>query len=328
MASVSALWATKHRSAIVAALGSCAARVDRVVWRADAKMLALETGGEPWVGDRDESAAEGGGDDASGDGFGEDGLDGSGVEDGFDGSGVLGGARLFDAKTGEELVMPPSLSVVVKERGVTFRVDLRNGHKTGFYVDQRANRAWVRAMSAGKSKILDVCTYTGGFAINAALGGAASVVGIDSSRAALDVAEENARRNGVADRCAFERADAFEALDERLTRGEAGTYDAIVLDPPKFAPNVGALPRATPKYVGLNARAMQLLKPGGVLVTCSCSGAVTQRGLLPDVVDAAAASAGKRVTSLGAPRGAGEDQPLDPAFPEGNYLSVCVVRVG
>ena len=341
VASVSALWATKHRGAIVAALGSCAARVDRVVWRADAKMLALETGGKPWVGDRDEGAAEGGGDDASGDGFGEDaldgsgvedGLDGSGVEDGFDGSGVtdrdLGGARLFDAKTGEELAMPPSLSVVVKERGVTFRVDLRNGHKTGFYVDQRANRAWVRAMSAGKSKILDVCTYTGGFAINAALGGAASVVGIDSSRAALDVAEENARRNGVADRCAFERADAFEALDERLTRGEAGTYDAIVLDPPKFAPNVGALPRATPKYVGLNARAMQLLKPGGVLVTCSCSGAVTQRGLLPDVVDAAAASAGKRVTSLGAPRGAGEDQPLDSAFPEGNYLSVCVVRVG
>ena len=85
---------------------------------------------------------------------------------------------------------------------------------------------------------------------------------------------------------------------------------------------------ALPKYVGLNKRAMHLLRPGGLLVTCSCSGAVTQNNLLPDVVLAAAQSAGTSATALGAPRGAGADQPLDPFYPEGNYLTVCVYRIG
>lgn len=132
---------------------------------------------------------------------------------------------------------------------------------------------------------------------------------------------------GVASACSFVNAEAFKHLDKCIDAGEAGTYDMIILDPPKLAPNAAAVPRAVPKYVGMNQRAMKLLRPGGLLVTCSCSGAVTQRGLLPEIVAAAAAAAGRRVTMLGAPRGAGADQPLDPSYPEGNYLTVVVCRV-
>uniref|UniRef100_A0A7S0SED3 S-adenosylmethionine-dependent methyltransferase domain-containing protein n=1 Tax=Mantoniella antarctica TaxID=81844 RepID=A0A7S0SED3_9CHLO len=232
----------------------------------------------------------------------------------------------YDAKTGERCPAPTGLTAVM-EGGVKYAVDLERGHKTGFYVDQRDNRAMVRALAAGKNRVMDVCCYTGGFALNAALGGAKKVIGVDSSQPALDIATQNAALNGVSKSCSFVNAEAFRHLDACIEAGQAGTYDMIILDPPKLAPNAAAVPRAVPKYVGMNQRAMKLLRPGGLLVTCSCSGAITQRGLLTEVVSAAAASAGRRVTMLGAPRGAGGDQPLDPFYPEGNYLTVIVCRV-
>jgi 23S rRNA G2069 N7-methylase RlmK/C1962 C5-methylase RlmI len=211
---------------------------------------------------------------------------------------------------------------------VKYEVDLTKGHKTGFYVDQRDNRAEVRALGVGKGKVLDVCCYTGGFAINAALGGASAVTGVDSSPLALDIARRNAEVNGVAGSINFVQADAFNYLDDLVAdECSAGTFDMIVLDPPKLAPSVSALDRAVRKYVKMNQAAMRLLRPGGLLVTCSCSGAVTQRDLLPAIVTAASTAAGRRVTMLGKPRGAGADQPLDPAYPEGSYLTVVVCRV-
>ena len=174
---------------------------------------------------------------------------------------------------------------------------------------------------------MDVCCYTGGFALNAALGGAKRVIAVDSSQPALDIAQSNAAANGVADALTFVNGDAFRHLDACLEAGEHGTYDMIILDPPKLAPIAAAVPRAVAKYVGMNQRAMKLLKPGGILVTCSCSGAITQRRLLPEIVTAAATVASRRVTMLGSPRGAGADQPIDPFYPEGQYLSVVFCRV-
>ena len=321
VASVSAAWAHAARAEIIRALGR-EANVARVVWRIDRKMLALETGRSS-----DDDAYGNDEDDDEDD----DEDEASASTNGVDASDDAYATRCYDASTGTEVSDFASDAAVssteIRENGVAYGVDLARGHKTGFYVDQRDNRAFLRSIAAGKDLVMDVCCYTGGFALNAALGGARRVVGVDSSRPALDIAERNAARNGVADACEFVRAEAFRHLDACLERGEAGTYDVIVLDPPKFAPNAAALPSAASKYVGLNQRAMRLLRPGGTLITCTCSGAVTQRGLLPEMVVAAAAAAGRRVTMLGAPRGAGVDQPLDPAYPEGNYLTVVVCRV-
>jgi 23S rRNA (cytosine1962-C5)-methyltransferase len=171
----------------------------------------------------------------------------------------------YNAKTGERCPAPSGLTEV-KEGGVKYGVDLERGHKTGFYVDQRDNRAAVQAIAKGKKKVMDVCTYTGGFALNAAVGGAKKVIGVDSSQPALEIAMQNAELNGVSNSCTFVNAEAFTHLDACLENGEAGTYDMIILDPPKLAPNAAAVPRAVPKYVGMNQRAMKLLRPGGILV--------------------------------------------------------------
>ena len=241
VASVSAAWANAARADIISAVRA-ATNATRVAWRIDRKMLALETG-------RDEDD-----------------------EDGEDEDDVVTDAhatRWYDASTGEEIFVSgdgdddddaSSAETEIRENGVAYGVDLARGHKTGFYVDQRDNRAFIRDIAAGKDLVMDVCCYTGGFALNAALGGARRVIGVDSSRPALDIAERNAARNGVTETCEFIRAEAFRHLDACLERGEAGTYDVIVLDPPKFAPNASSLPSAVSKYVGLNQRAMRLLR--------------------------------------------------------------------
>ena len=231
----------------------------------------------------------------------------------------------YHAATGAEATENVPSEVIVLENDVKYAVDMACGHKTGFYVDQRENRLAMREMSRGK-KVLDVCCYTGGFALNAALGGASSVTAVDSSDAALTVAARNAELNDVQDKVRFVRADAFDFMQSELDAGAAASYDVVVLDPPKFAPSKPSLKKALPKYIGLNKRAMALLRPGGILVTCSCSGAVTQERLLPGVVAAATAAAGTRATLL-ASRGAGPDQPIDPAYAFGEYLTVLTVRV-
>jgi 23S rRNA G2069 N7-methylase RlmK/C1962 C5-methylase RlmI len=337
VAVASSAWTQKHRDDIVRALGS-ECQIDAVVWRVDQKMLALETGTASWVkgGGSDDDANDDAEDDA------EASSETSSIEDldsrtprretlnpkVFDENPEYA-TRIFDCESGIERTTEFDAPLIVAEHGVRYEVDLTLGHKTGFYVDQRENRLAVRNFAKGKGKVLDVCTYTGGFALNAALGGALRVIAVDSSQPALDIAARNAKLNGISDAtCSFVKAEAFKHLESLLSDGEAASYDVIILDPPKFAPNAKSVPRAMAKYVGLNRRAMELLKPNGLLVTCSCSGAVTQKALLPEIVVAAAVSAGRTVTLLGPARGAGPDQPLDPGYPEGNYLSVLVYRVG
>eukprot|EP00775_Hariotina_reticulata_P013620 gene13620-13746_t len=179
-------------------------------------------------------------------------------------------------------------AVRVREAGVQFLASPGQGQKTGFYADQRLNRAFVASMAAGKT-VLDLCCYSGGFALLAAAAGAAAVTGVDSSPAAVELAAANAKLNGLTD-STFLRA-AIEG-------GEA--FDIVVLDPPKLAPNRQSLGRAT--------------------------GAMTQSDGLGKVLQEAAAEAGRQLTLL-AKSGAAPDHPLHPGYPEGEYLTALTYRV-
>ena len=188
-------------------------------------------------------------------------------------------------------------------------------------MDQRDNRQALRSLVAasGARAVADLCCYTGGFAINAAAGGAERVVGVDSSAPALALAAANAQLNDVAERCEFVRAD----VEGWMRQQPPGTFDVVVLDPPKLAPTRASLLKAVGKYKRLNRLAMALLRPGGLLLTCSCSGAVAQSGSFPQIVRAAAAEVGRSLAVLRT-SGAAADHPLDVAFGEGAYLS-CVL---
>ena len=215
----------------------------------------------------------------------------------------------------------PELSVI-RERGVKSWVDLAGGQKTGCYLDQRDNRAAVRGLAAGLD-VLDLCCYSGGFAVSAALGGAASVVGVDSSAAAVALARRNAELNGVADRCAFVEADISEYMRASLAAGE--TFGLIVLDPPKLAPNPKVLEKAARKYKKLNKMALRLLRPGGLLLTCTCSGAMTQSGTFPTVLRKAAVEASRELRVLRT-SGAGPDHAVDIFYPESEYLTAVLCQ--
>jgi len=211
--------------------------------------------------------------------------------------------------------------VVVREAGVQLYASPL-GQKTGFYADQRDTRAYVAALCKGRS-VLDLCCYSGGFALAAARAGAREVVGVDSSGPALALARDNAALNAL-DQVSFVKADVSEYMREADEAGRA--YDVVVLDPPKLAPNRGTLPRARTKYQRLNEQAMKLVAPGGLLTTCSCSGAMSQSGeFVPMLMDAARA-AGRSITLMRV-AGAAGDHPLNPAYPEGRYLTAVTVRV-
>jgi len=213
-------------------------------------------------------------------------------------------------------------TVLVVEKGVKFIADPW-GQKTGFYADQRDSRAFLRALSRNRS-VLDLCCYSGGFAINAALGGASNVQGVDSSARAVALATENATLNEVADRCTFVAQEMSKFMKEAEIRQK--TWDIVILDPPKLAPSKKVLDRAVRKYTSLNQQAIRLVKPGGFLMTCSCSGAMTQSGNFEDMVREAGSREGRRITLLRY-AGAGADHTLDPNYPEGKYLSNLLVRV-
>lgn len=219
---------------------------------------------------------------------------------------------------GEE---PPE-RVEVWEGGRPFLVDVRRGQKTGAYLDQRENRLRVAPLCAGK-EVLDVFTYSGWFAVHAASCGAASVVGLDSSAEALDLAQENARRNGVEERTSWEEGDAFALLREWRAAGRS--FDVVILDPPKFAARTSQVTAATRGYKDINMLGMHLLRPGGLLVTFSCSGLVSAE-LFQKVVFGAALDAGREVQIL-ARLFQGEDHPVLLTFPEGAYLKGFLCRV-
>jgi 23S rRNA (cytosine1962-C5)-methyltransferase len=226
-------------------------------------------------------------------------------------------------RQGALLGVEPAAPLQIGERGVRFALDVRAGQKTGFYLDQRDNRELVRRLARDRD-VLDCFCYTGGFALNAALGGARSVTALDSSEEALGAARHNAGLNGLSDSAiAFERADVFEWL--RRARDARKRFDLIVLDPPKLAPSARHVERAARAYKDLNLLAFKLLTPGGQLLSFSCSSAMHPE-LFQKVVASAAADARVDASFLGR-LGPGPDHPVGVHFPEGDYLKGLWSRV-
>ncbi len=212
----------------------------------------------------------------------------------------------------------------ISEHGLTFRVDVAAGQKTGFFLDQRANRLRVREISAGRD-VLDCFCYTGGFAIASLAGGAREVTAIDSSGSAIAVARENLAANALdTARLAFKEADVFLHLRELRNRGE--TFDLIVLDPPKFAPTAAQVENASRAYKDINLLALMLLAPGGLLATFSCSGGVSA-DLFQKIVAGAALDAGADAKIIER-FGPAADHPVALEFPEGDYLKGLLVYRG
>jgi 23S rRNA (cytosine1962-C5)-methyltransferase len=207
--------------------------------------------------------------------------------------------------------------LIVSEHGLKFSVDAEQGHKTGFYLDQRDNRLALRNMARGKT-VLDCFCYSGGFALNASAGGAASVLAIDSSGPALQVAQANATLNQL-NGIEWLEADVFKTL--RAFRDAGRTFDLIVLDPPKLAPTA-----AHAAYKDINLLGFKLLNPGGRLMSYSCSGGISQ-DLFQKIVAGAALDAGVDARIEGWLHGAA-DHPVALNFPEGEYLKGLLLRVG
>jgi 23S rRNA (cytosine1962-C5)-methyltransferase len=212
-------------------------------------------------------------------------------------------------------------TVEIREHGVRYLVDPARGHKTGFFLDQRDHRLRLLQRAKGRH-VLDLCCYSGGFALAAAKGGAAEVIGIDLDEEAVAQARENLKRNGAPSGVSFEHADAFDAL-----RGaKAGRFDAIVCDPPKLAPTRDGLPAALRKYEDMNALAFEKVAPGGLVVSCSCSGLVSEGDFLGVLSRAALRSNREvRVVEIG---GAAPDHPWAMNHSQGRYLKVVWSVVG
>ncbi|KAF5477224.1 hypothetical protein F2P56_003888 [Juglans regia] len=211
----------------------------------------------------------------------------------------------------------------VMENGIFYAISL-DGQKTGFYADQRENRQFISTISGGK-KVLDIFCYSGGFALNAARGGAVNVTGVDTSLPALELAKENIVLNDMDPRrITFLREDAMEFMKGALSRNES--WDLVIVDPPKLAPRRKVLQSALGMYRTLNSLAMRLTRRGGLLMTCSCSGALTQSGMFLSTLQGAASMAGRKITVL-RQAGAACDHPIDPSYPEGAYLSNVFLRV-
>jgi 23S rRNA (cytosine1962-C5)-methyltransferase len=216
----------------------------------------------------------------------------------------------------------PQLTTVFTINGLRFHYDAGSGQKTGAFLDQRLN--YEAAARYGRGSALDICTYQGGFAIHLAQR-CQQVTGVDASRGALEVADRNVELNPeLAARVHWIEADAFELLREFEARGER--YDTIVLDPPAFAKSKRAAEGAMRGYKELNLRAMKMLRPGGTLVTCSCSHHVPLAEFT-EVVASAASDAGRRVQMLEV-RGAAPDHPAVLTLPETSYLKCLICRVG
>ncbi len=207
------------------------------------------------------------------------------------------------------------------EYGLNFRVDVEQGQKTGFFLDQRENRQRVRALAAGR-EVLDGFCYTGGFAIAALAGGAKRITAVESSVAALDVARDNLAANTLdASKVEFVRADVFSHL--RVLRDQGAKFGLIVLDPPKLAPTAAHARNAARAYKDMNLLAFKLLAPGGLLATFSCSGGVSAE-LFQSIVAGAALDAGAEARIVERFTAAA-DHPVALEFPEGEYLKGLLV---
>jgi len=216
--------------------------------------------------------------------------------------------------------VPPRVAIL--ENGVTYLVDLLHGQKTGFFLDQRDNRRLLAEFVHGK-RVLDAYCYTGGFGIVALkLGGATEVVAVDTSGPALELARENAGRNGV-DRIRFEQEDVAEFLRERKEGNDR--FDVVILDPPKFARSKGDLAAASMKYREINRQGIEVVERGGLLVACSCSQHLSPPNFAA-VLNEAAKAAGRSLQILHH-RSQGPDHAVRTSCPEGEYLKFFVCRV-
>jgi 23S rRNA (cytosine1962-C5)-methyltransferase len=220
---------------------------------------------------------------------------------------------------------PPEL-VAIEEEGleapVTLLVDVRKGHKTGTYLDQRISRRRVSRYAPGKA-VLNAFSYTGGFGLHAARAGAASVLDIDSSEEALATARASAEKNGVDGVVEHRHGDAFGVLRE--LRADGRTFDLVILDPPKFVESAAHLRAGSRGYQDINRVAMQLVRPGGHLATFSCSGLVSAEAF-QRILWTASREAGRGaqiVERLGQP----DDHPVRLDFPEGEYLKGVILRL-
>ena len=215
--------------------------------------------------------------------------------------------------------VPDTVDMV--ENGIHFLVDVKRGQKTGFFLDQKQNRAAIAPLCRD-ARVLDCFCHNGSFSLHAAKYGARSVLGVDISEEALEVARENARINGF-DNVAFQAANCFDLLREQTDAGEQ--YDLVILDPPAFTKNKAAVQSAIRGYKEINLRGLKLVRPGGFLVTCSCSQHVLPE-MFQDVINQAARDAKKRIR-LVEYRTQGYDHPILPQSVETKYLKTMILQV-
>lgn len=211
-------------------------------------------------------------------------------------------------------------AVEIKEHDLRMMVNLKTGHKTGFFLDQRENRFVMSPYCRGR-EVLDCFCYTGGFAISAMLAGAKSAIGIDLDEEALETAQANARLNSV--KAIFQHINVFDYL--RAMIGNGTQTDVVILDPAKLAGCTEEIKRAHRTYGDINRLGMQVIRPGGILLTCSCSGLVSEREFL-SILTRSAAEAGV-VLQIFQITGASPDHPFSTIFPEGRYLKAVFARV-
>jgi len=216
----------------------------------------------------------------------------------------------------------PAGPIFVAEHGLRFGVDLAEGQKTGFYLDQRDNRQAVARFARGR-RVLDMFCYSGGFSVTCAVGGGArSVLAVDSSAKATALAKANADLNGAAS-VTVEHADAFEKLSALAAAEER--FGLVILDPPKFARSRASIDDALRAYHRINRAAVDLLEPGGILATCSCSGSVSRDDFLQML--SGVAQRARRPLQLLECRGAAADHPVSASCLEGEYLKCVIARV-
>ncbi len=217
---------------------------------------------------------------------------------------------------------PFDTKVEIVENGVRYMVDVEDGQKTGFFLDQKNNRAAVGRLCKGK-KVLDCFTHTGSFALNAGMAGAESVLGVDASQLAVEQARENARLNGLEERVRFECADVFELLPQLERQGER--FDVVILDPPAFTKSRNSVKNAAKGYREINLRGMKLVRDGGFLATCSCSHFMEPE-LFAKTIREAAAGAHRRLRQVEF-RTQGPDHPILWAADQSYYLKFYVFQV-
>ena len=217
----------------------------------------------------------------------------------------------------------PDTVTEICENGVYYRVDVENGQKTGFFLDQKYNRLAVARLAKGR-RVLDCFTHTGSFALNAALGGAERVTAVDISASAIEMAKQNARRNGLTDRMDFLVADVFDLLPELAAKGKA-PYDFIILDPPAFTKSRKTVDNAQRGYKEINMRALRLLPRGGYFATASCSHFMPSEQFVR-MLRSAALDAGVELRQIEA-RQQAPDHPILWNVPETDYLKFYLFQV-